>query len=55
MKNTVIIGSLGKKIKQELPKKQRTDFDLLLAGVLGFLAGVRLAGLLRSLGQKQGG
>lgn len=43
---------LGERIKQQLPKKQRTDFDLLLAGVFGFVAGMALAELIRSLSQR---
>ena len=42
---------LSERIKRELPKRQRTDFELLLAGLLGFAAGMALAELIRSLRQ----
>ena len=44
---------LGERIKMGLPQNQRSDFDLLLAGLLGFAAGAELVALITSLAERR--
>ncbi len=39
--------SLTEKVKQDLPENRRDDFDLVIAGLLGFILGLTVAALLK--------
>lgn len=44
---------LGERIKKQLPKEQRTDFELLLAGLISSAAGATIRELLRRSSQSE--